>query len=312
MKLPELKIGKLTPEYPVIQGGMAIKVSMAELAGAVAEEGGIGVIGGTVLTVEELRKEIRKAREKTDGIIGVNIMFAASNFKNLLKTAVKSKIDVIISGAGFSRDMFSIGKKADIPVVPIVSSLKLARISEKLGAAAVVVEGGNAGGHLGTEESSWDLIKNIKNKLNIPIIAAGDIVTPADMKAMFELNVNGVQMGTRFLASLEASVSNVFKKLCVKAEKKDVVRFMSSVGFPGNAIKTGFIDLIKSGQAPEPEYCDNCLKECLKNFCIKDALLKAKEGDLERGVFFSGRGVEKVKEILPVKDIFDRIRNYFD
>ncbi|MFW5976602.1 MAG: NAD(P)H-dependent flavin oxidoreductase [Bacillota bacterium] len=311
MKLPELKIGELKPKYPVIQGGMAIKVSMAELASAVASEGGIGVIGGTVLTVEELKNEIKKAREKTEGILGVNIMFAASNFKKLLKTAVKSKIDLIISGAGFSRDMFTVGKKADIPVVPIVSSVKLARISEKLGAAAIVVEGGNAGGHLGTDKDSWDIVGKIKESVNIPVIAAGDIVTPADMEKMFDLNMDGVQMGTRFLASIESDVSDKFKELCIRAEKSDIVNFMSSVGFPGSAIKTKFVELIQADKAPEPETCNNCLKHCLKNFCIKEALLKAREGNLDKGVFFAGKGIGKIKEILSVKEIFNKIRSYY-
>ncbi len=114
---------------------------MAELAAAVAEEGGIGLIAGTAISPEKLKEEIKKARAMTDGIIGVNIMFAASEFLDLLKTSIENGIDVIVSGAGFSRDMFTLGKEAGIPVVPIVSSLKLARISEKLGASAIVVEG---------------------------------------------------------------------------------------------------------------------------------------------------------------------------
>ncbi|MFW6035718.1 MAG: NAD(P)H-dependent flavin oxidoreductase [Halothermotrichaceae bacterium] len=310
MNLPKLKIGKLKLKYPIIQGGMAIKVSMARLASAVANEGGIGVIAGTALPAHVLKREIKKAKEMTEGIIGVNIMYAATEFSKLLKTSVEAGIDVIISGAGFSRDMFSVGKKSETPVIPIVSSLKLAKISEKLGAAAVVVEGGNAGGHLGTDKNSWDIIKNIKENVNIPVIAAGDIVSPTDIKKVFQMGMDAVQMGTRFLASKESDVSDVFKKLLVKAKAEDVVKIMSSAGLPANAIRTKFTELILSGKAPEPEGCTNCLKTCSKEFCIRDALLAGHEGDMEKGVFFTGEGVNKIKEILSVKDIFKKIINY--
>nr|WP_041595824.1 nitronate monooxygenase [Halanaerobium hydrogeniformans] len=312
LKLPELKIGNLKPELPIIQGGMAIRISMAELAAAVADEGGIGVIAGTVLGVQELKNEIKKAKEKTNGIIGVNIMFAAKNFKNLLHASVEAGVDVIISGAGFSRDMFSVGKESNTPVVPIVSSLKLARISEKLGAAAIVVEGGNAGGHLGTDEHSFDLIKKIVGKVNIPIIGAGDAVTPTDMEKMFEMGVDGIQMGTRFLASKEAAISEKFKELCVKASSSDVMKIMSSVGLKANAIKTEFANLIKEDKAPPPANCTDCLKHCKKNFCIRDALVAAKAGDMKNGVFFTGEGIGRIDEILSTQEIFQEIKDHFN
>jgi len=307
IKFPKLKINNLQPKYPIIQGGMAIKVSMAKLASAVANEGGIGVIAGTVLTVDELKHEIKKAKEMTDGIIGVNIMFAAKNFMKLLKASITAGIDLVISGAGFSRDMFPVGKEANVPIVPIVSSLRLAKISEKLGAAAIVVEGGNAGGHLGTDKDSWELVEKIKDKVNVPVIGAGDVVTSRDINKMFEMGLDGVQMGTRFLASEESDVDNFFKQLCVKAKKEDVLNIMSSVGFPANAIKTAFSELVLAGEAPEPETCSKCLKQCTESFCIKDALLKARTGDKKEGLFFAGTGVWKIKEVLSVKKIFKRI-----
>ena len=310
MKFPELKIGSLHPDFPIIQGGMAIKVSTAELAGAVANEGGIGVIGGTALTVKELKKEIKNAKKiSPEGIIGVNIMYAASNFKELLEASVEMGIDVIISGAGFSRDMFSVGKKANIPIVPIVSSLRLAKLSEKMGASAIVVEGVEAGGHLGTDKKVKDILNKIKGKVSLPIIAAGNIVTTEDIKNIFNSGFDGVQMGTRFLLSEESDVSDIFKKLCVKAKKEDIFEIMSSVGLKANAIKTKFSKLVKSGKAPKPETCDNCLKHCSKNFCIKKALLRGRKGDTEKGIFFTGKGVWRLKEILSVKDIFNKIKN---
>ena len=307
MKFPKLKIGDLEPQYPIIQGGMAIKASMASLASSVANEGGIGVIAGTAISVSELKTEIKKAKELSKGIIGVNIMYAATEFLKLLKASIDSGIDLIISGAGFSRDMFTLGIENNIPVVPIVSSLKLARISEKLGASAVVVEGGNAGGHLGTDQDSWDIVKKIKESINIPVIAAGDIINQEDIKKMFELGIDGVQMGTRFLASLESDVSEIFKKLYVKAKNQDVVKIISSVGLPANAIRTRFSEIVLAGNPPKPANCTNCLKYCSKRFCIKDALIRGHDGDLEQGIFFTGKGVEKIKEILSVKEIFKRI-----
>lgn len=308
MNLPKLKIGHLEPDFPVIQGGMAIKVSMSKLASAVANEGGIGIIGGSAMSVKELKNEIIKARKLSSGILGVNIMYAFTGFKELLTTAIDSGIDLIISGAGFSRDMFNIGKQHNVPIVPIVSSLKLARISEKLGAAAVVVEGGNAGGHLGTDKDIWDIVKSIKEKIKIPIIAAGDIVSTDDIKKMFKCNVDGVQMGTRFLATFESDVSDVFKELILKAKNSDVVKMMSSAGFPANALKTKFTELVMAGKAPVPENCTNCLKHCTQKFCIKDALIEARKGNKDMGVFFTGEGVGKIRDIVSVTEVFKRIK----
>jgi NAD(P)H-dependent flavin oxidoreductase YrpB (nitropropane dioxygenase family) len=307
LKFPKLRIADLMPEFPIIQGGMAVKVSSAKLAASVANEGGIGVIAGSTLTPEELTEEIKIARKLSNGIIGVNIMFAVSNFVELIKASIEAKIDLIISGAGFSRDMFSLGKKGNVPVLPIVSSLKLAKISEKLGAAAVVVEGGNAGGHVGTDKDSWDIVKEIKENLKIPVIVAGGIIDKMDIKKAFSLGVDGIQMGSRFLASEESSVANTFKELVVKAKEGDIISIISSVGLPANAIKTKFVELILKNKCPKPESCSKCLKACTQKFCIKKALNAAKEGDLENGLFFAGKDAWKINDILSVKEIFKRL-----
>ena len=140
MKLPELRIGNLVAKVPIIQGGMAIRLSTARLAAAVANEGGIGLIAASGLPFDELRYEIQLARKLSPtGIIGINAMVAATQFAGLVKTAIEEGIDLVVAGAGFSRDMFAMGKESGTPIVPIVSSAKLARISEGLGAAAVIV-----------------------------------------------------------------------------------------------------------------------------------------------------------------------------
>ena len=162
MKLPELKIGNKTAKIPIVQGGMAIRLSTARLAAAVANEGGIGLIAASGMTHPELRYEIKLARSLTDGVIGINIMVAASDFAGIVNTAIDAGIDLIVAGAGFSRDIFELGKASQTPIVPIVSSVRLAKISEKLGASAIVVEGKEAGGHLGTDISARELIPPIR------------------------------------------------------------------------------------------------------------------------------------------------------
>lgn len=137
MKLPELKIGTKIAKVPIVQGGMAIRLSTARLAAAVANEGGIGLIAISGMPMDEIRYEIRLARSLTKGVIGVNIMVAARNFADAVRTAMDEGIDLVVAGAGFSRDIFGLGRETGTPVVPIVSSVKLAKISQKLGASAI-------------------------------------------------------------------------------------------------------------------------------------------------------------------------------
>jgi len=312
LKLPELRIGNLVAKIPIIQGGMAIRVSMAPLAAAVASEGGIGIIAGTGLSVEELKTEIRKARELTKGIIGVNVMFAVREFADLVKAAIEEKIDLIVSGAGFSRDMFTWGKESGIPVVPIVSTAKLAHLSEKLGAAAVIVEGKEAGGHLGTLQSMREIVPQVKKAVKIPVIGAGGVIDGQDLAEVMKLGADGVQMGTRFAASDECSASMAFKEHLVNAEDKDIVLVESPVGLPGRGVQNQFTDRLMAGEDLRPSSCDGCLKHCKRNFCIMRALCYAQQGDLYNGLVFSGERVRKIREILPVRKIFENLLREVD
>lgn len=308
MKLQELKIGNLVVPVPIIQGGMAVRISTAPLAAAVANEGGIGIIAGTGMSVEELRNEIRKAREMTKGIIGVNVLFAVREFAELVKAAIQERIDLVISGAGFSRDMFGWGKENGTPIVPIVSSAKLAVMAEKLGAAAVVVEGKEAGGHLGTDRSMREVLPEVRSAVKIPVIGAGGIIDGKDIAEVMRLGADGVQMGTRFAASEESNASKAFKDLYLRAEKEDVVLVKSPVGLPGQGIRNPFFDMVESGTAPQIKACVNCLKRCTHSFCIMDALVNAcKSGDYARALIFSGENVHRIKEILPVHAIFKKL-----
>lgn len=306
MKLPELKIGPHVAKVPIIQGGMAVRLSTARLAAAVAEEGGIGLIAGSGMTLDELRQEIRMARSMTKGIIGVNIMVAARIFADYVKTAIDEGIDLVVAGAGFSRDMFALGRESNTPIVPIVSSVKLAKISEKLGAAAIIIEGKEAGGHLGTDRSMRELVPEIRAAVSIPIIGAGGVLSGEDVADIIRMGANGVQMGTRFAASEESNAAPALKEFYLKATAEDVTLIQSPVGLPGQAIRNPFVDRIMAGELPI-DSCEACLKKCKHNFCIIKALTRAQQGDVENGLVFTGENIHKIKEILPVKEIFARL-----
>ncbi len=297
MTLPELKIDNLVAKLPIIQGGMAIRISTGALAGAVAAVGGIGVIGASGMSFEELRSEIRLAREKAQGgIIGINIMFAAREFWGIVKTAIKEKIDIIFTGAGFSRDIFKLGLDNNTPIVPIVSSARLAKTSERCGASAIVVEGKEAGGHLGTDRSILEILPEVRKAVKLPVVAAGGITNGKDILEMFKLGANGVQIATRFVLSTECNAALSYKKEYQRAKKDDVAVISSPVGMPGRAIKTEFVKKILKKQAPKPVGCDFCLKNCSLEYCIIQALLNSQQGDIENGIVFSGENVWKIKD----------------
>ena len=303
MKLPELTIGKRTAKVPIVQGGMAIRLSTAKLAAAVANEGGIGLIAASGMSHDELRYEIRLARALTDGVIGINIMVAARDFAAVVKTAIDEGIDLIVAGAGFSRDMFGLGKESGTPIVPIVSTAKLAKISERLGAAAVIVEGKEAGGHLGTDISIKKIIPEVRAAVKLPVIAAGGVLSGKDIVDFIKMGANGVQMGSRFAASLESNAAPALKEYYLKSKPEDIVVIHSPVGLPGRAVRTPFSSRVLEGPVP-PKVCDACLKACKHNFCIIRSLIRAQQGDVETGLVFTGEYMPRIDKILSVKEIF--------
>ncbi|EHQ91429.1 NAD(P)H-dependent flavin oxidoreductase [Desulfosporosinus youngiae] len=308
MKIPDLRIANLVAKIPIIQGGMAVRISMAPLAAAVAEEGGIGIIAGSGLSAEELKAEIREARRRTKGIIGVNIMFAVREFAQLVHAAFEEKIDLLVSGAGFSRDMFTWGKEKGIPVVPIVSSAKLAKLSQKLGAAAVIVEGVEAGGHLGTDRSIHDILPEVVAAVNIPVIGAGGVVDGQGVAEMLKKGAAGVQMGTRFALSEESSAAPAWKAEMLKATEEDIVFVHSPVGLPGRGIRNPFTRALDEKADVTPTSCEGCLKHCEGNFCIMSRLIMAQQGNVQEGLIFSGAKVHKIKDVLSVHKIFEDIK----
>lgn len=308
MKLPELKIGSFIAKIPIIQGGMSIRVSTSALAIPVAECGGIGTIGGSGIPVPELQEDIRKAKNATKGIIAVNIMYAMKDFYELVMASIEAGADMIITGAGFSRDIFKIGKQHNIPIVSIVSSPGLATMAEKLGAAAVIVEAAEAGGHLGTQESLRELFPTIRKVVSkIPLIAAGGITNGIEMAEMMDkYGADGVQIASRFVLSKECSVSQAFKETFLKAREEDIVLVSSPVGMPGRAVKTPFVEKMLKGEDISAGKClFKCLKKCNHKYCISERLMAAFNGDVENGLVFSGANTFKMKEILSVQEIFE-------
>jgi nitronate monooxygenase len=329
MRIPELKIDDLVAKIPIIQGGMSVGISLSGLASAVAEEGGIGVIGTAGIGMSEpdfssnfleaniraLRKEIRRARELSKGIIGVNIMVALTNFIDMVKTSIEEKIDIIFSGAGLPLDLPKyLIKESKTKLVPIVSSGRAAKLIAKAWKDkfnylpdAFVVEGPLAGGHLGfkreellnsnitLEEKLREVICEVrileeKYDKKIPVIPAGGIYNGEDIAKFLKMGADGVQMATRFVATEECDADIAFKKAYISAKKEDVIIIKSPVGLPGRAIKNEFLESVERGDK-KPFKCPfHCIKTCdYRNspYCIAIALLNAKRGNLRDGFAFA-------------------------
>ncbi|MFN7250164.1 MAG: NAD(P)H-dependent flavin oxidoreductase [Anaerobacillus sp.] len=299
----------MTPKVPIMQGGMGVAISLSGLASAVANAGGIGIISGTGIPIDEMKAQIRKARELTNGkgYIGVNVLFAMTDFANTIKAAMEEKVDFIISGAGISRDMYQWGREYGVPVISIVSSGKLAKISQKLGAAAVVVEGFEAGGHLGTDRPLFEILPEVIEAVDIPVIAAGGIMTGEDIAKALEMGAAGVQMGTRFVASVECDAPDAYKQKYVDCQDGDTVLVKTTVGLHGRAIKNSFVEKVNNLEKIKIEKCHSCLKQCNYQFCTLDSLVQAVKGNVENGIVFAGARVHEIKEILPVKTIIENL-----
>jgi len=310
MRLPELRIGRLTARLPIIQGGMSVRVSTSSLAIAVAECGAIGTIGGSGLPLDELAADIRRAKAATMGVVAVNIMFAVREFTEAVMASIEAGVDLIITGAGFSRDVFRIGREHDVPVASIVSSPEAARLAQRSGADAIIVEAAEAGGHLGTDRPLRELFPAVRAVVEgIPLIAAGGITDGYDIaELMTEYRADGVQMGTRFVLTEECDVAPEFKQAYLDAGEDDVVLMESPVGLPGRALRNRFLQQLEGGEEVYAGRCKrNCLKKCSHSFCIIDRLDFARDGRVDDGLVFSGQNVWKLHDCPSVREVIDRL-----
>ncbi len=356
--IPKLQIGDLEVAIPIIQGGMGVGISLSGLASAVANERGIGVIATAGIGMLEpdfytnfkeanrraLQKEIRKAKEMTDSIIGVNIMVALSDYIDLVQISVEEGADLVFLGAGLPLGvpknlLPDEAKEVITKVVPIVSSARAAKLIFQYWARkynhvpdAVVVEGPLAGGHLGFKKEQIDspdcalekilpevitAIKPYERHFNkgIPVIAAGGIYTGADIYKFIQLGAQGVQMATRFVATYECDASIEFKKAYLQCKEDDLVIIDSPVGLPGRAIRNKFLEDVEAG-IKMPFKCPwKCIKTCdFKNspYCIAFALTNAKKGNFKNGFAFAGAYAYKTDRIISVKELIQTLLKEYE
>ncbi|MEA4920208.1 MAG: nitronate monooxygenase family protein [Clostridiaceae bacterium] len=351
MNIPKLNIGGLLAEIPIIQGGMGIGVSGPKLAAAVANEGGVGVVAGVNIGYNEpdfktntlaanlraLKNQIKKARQLAPkGIIGINLMVAMNHYIEMAQAAVHEGIDLIISGAGLPTNLPEAVQGSETRIAPIVSSGKAAKIilqywDKHYGRMAdmVVVEGPEAGGHLGfshevlsdqNRPSVIEIVKEVieavkpfaeKYKKNIPVIAAGGIYTGADIADCLKAGASGVQMATRFVATDECDADIRFKEKYVAAKKDDIVIIKSPVGMPGRALNNKFIkEMDEYGN--KIDGCFQCLQGCnpkVAPYCISTALINAVTGNTDDGLVFVGSNAYKIDKIVSVKSLIEELIN---
>ena len=354
MKLSELKIGNLIARLPIIQGGMGVGISRSNLAGAVAKAGGVGVISTAQIGFDEpdfetntlkanlrsLEKHIKKAKEISEGngIIAINIMSVTNFYKENVKKAIESEIDLIISGAGLPKELPKLVEGTKVKIAPIISSARGAGIMIKLWAKQnhipdmIVVEGPEAGGHLGfsreeledkNKKDIYVIVKEVVEKVKefekefktrIPVIAAGGIFTGKDIAKALNSGASGVQMATRFVATEECDADIKYKEAYIKASKEEIEIVQSPVGMPGRAIKNKFIMNVEKrkqdGLKGIKEKCLGCIKTCNPietPYCITRALINAVKGDIDNGLLFVGSNAYRINEITTVNNLMNEL-----
>ncbi len=342
-------IGELQLSVPIVQGGMGVGISLSGLASAVANEGGVGVISCAGIgllykkyskdyleaSIYGLKEELRIAKEKAKGVIGVNIMVALSNFADMVRTSIAEKADIIFAGAGLPLDLPSfLQKGSTTKLVPIVSSSRAAMIicdkwitNYQYVPDAIVLEGPLAGGHLGykvdqIEDKRYSLeellpellesLKAIEKKTGrkIPVIAGGGLYTDLDVKRILDLGASAAQLGTRFVTTTECDASLKFKQSYLNAIESDIQIIKSPVGLPGRAIFSSFLERVKSG-VEIPKKCPfHCIKTCdyqKSPYCIIIALYNAFKGNFNKGYAFAGSNAYKAEKITSVKETIESL-----
>ena len=286
-------------EYPIIQGGMAW-VAEHNLAAAVSEAGGLGLIGGTNAPGEVVREEIRKARELTDKPFGVNVMLMSPFADDVAKVVVEEGIKVVTTGAGNPGKYMEMWKNAGIKVIPVVASVALARMMEKGGADAVVAEGTESGGHIG-DQTTMSLVPQVADAVSIPVIAAGGIADGRGIAAAFMLGAEAVQMGTRFVVAKESIVHQNYKDRIIKAKDIDSAVTGRSHGHPIRSLRNQMTrEYLKMEQEGRPF-------EELEYLTMGTLRKAVMEGDVMHGTVMAGQIAGMVKKEQTCKEMISEM-----
>jgi len=347
----KLRIGKHEAAYPLIQGGMGVRISAGSLAGHVAKCGGVGLVAspGIALNSElfngknylqsnplALKAELAKAYSiAPDGIIGVNVMVALSDFEQLVEAAVEGGAKLLVCGAGLPMTLPGLTAHApDVALVPIVSSVRAAQLIAKkwdktynrLPDAVVVEDPDTAGGHLGEKlenigNGDYDQYATVRGVkafflseygLDIPVIAAGGIWDRADLLHALAEGADGVQMASRFVPTVECDADDAFKQAYLDCKKEDIGLIMSPAGLPGRAIVSNQQAIVNYDHEQGTRCSLGCLKKCSykeggERFCIVRSLDRAQRGQVDTGLIFCGTNAWKADRITTVQEIFDEL-----
>ena len=285
--------------YPVFQGGMAW-IADGKLAAAVSEGGGLGIIAAGNAPVGYVREQIQIARGLTDKPIGVNIMLMSPFADEVAQVVVEEKVEVVTTGAGNPAKYMESWKAAGIKVIPVVASVAMAKLMTRLGASALIAEGGESGGHVG-ELTTMVLVPQICDATTLPVIAAGGIADGRGVAAAFMLGACGVQMGTRFLSAEECSIHPIYKERILKATDLCTMVTGKRLGHPVRSLRTTFAreySKAEYGGMPDEE---------LEAFATGALRLAVQEGDLEKGCFLAGQIASVVKKIQPAAEIVKEV-----
>lgn len=283
-------------EYPVFQGGMAW-IADADLAAAVSNGGGLGIISAMNANADWLRGQIRRAKELTDKPFGVNIMLMSPFADEVAKVVVEEGVKVVTTGAGNPGKYMAVWKEAGIHVIPVVASVCLARMMERAGASAVVAEGTESGGHIG-ELTTMTLVPQVCSAVKIPVIAAGGIADGRGVAAAFMLGACGVQVGTRFLVASECNVHQNYKDKILKAKDIDTIATGRRLGHPVRSLKTRF-----SRDYQKAEFDVNVTAEALEAMGVGALRKAAVDGNEAEGCFLAGQIAGLVSKEQPAAEI---------
>ena len=282
-------------KYPVFQGAMA-QIARYELASAVSNAGGLGILASGGMSPEELREQIKKCKEQTTKPFAVNLMLMMPNINEIIDVVIEKGVKIVTTGAGTPRKFMPRLTEAGVKVIPVIPSVKAAKKMEELGCAAVVVEGMEAGGHVGTS-TTMALLPQVTKAVNIPVIAAGGIADGRGVAAAFCLGARGVQMGTVFLATHECPISIEYKNLIVEADDTSTTLTGMKFGAPVRGIKN---ELTK--RYHELEAQSSTLME-LEELTLGSLRKAVYDGDVENGSVMSGQIAGLVDEIRSVEQV---------